>query len=137
MEKKAPTTTLDFENTEFAFSYKSDQELKRTYRLFKMIDSPFLTKVGPPLVSFALRIGLPLEGLIKKTIFDIFCGGTSLKDTTTRSQTLFSSGVGTILDYSVEGKKTDHGFDATRDEIIHTLKHGAKPRGPYYFAIGR
>ncbi len=126
MATKIEPTELDFQDTSLAFGYKSDRELKRTYRLFKMIDSPFLTKVGPPMVTFALKIGLPLKGIIRKTIFDIFCGGVSLKDTAKRSNELFQNRVQTILDYSVEGKKSDEGFDATRDEIIETLEHGAK-----------
>lgn len=125
MEAAPKTLQLDFSDTELAFGYKSDQALKRTYRLFKMIDSPFLTRIGPPMVTFALKIGLPLEGIIKKTIFDIFCGGTSLEGTASKSEELFKSGVMTILDYSVEGEKSDSGFDATRDEIIRTLQHGA------------
>ncbi len=126
MATKIESSGLDFQDTSLAFGYKSDKELKRTYRLFKMIDSPFLTKVGPPMITFALKIGLPLKGLIRKTIFDIFCGGVSLKDTSRRSDELFQNKVQTILDYSVEGTKTDAGFDATRDEIIATLVHGAQ-----------
>ncbi|MEY3442361.1 MAG: hypothetical protein RLZZ519_642 [Bacteroidota bacterium] len=116
---------LDFSNTEFAFAYKSDAQLKRTFRLFKMLGSNFLSKVGPPLVTFALKLRLPVEGIIRRTIFDIFCGGTSLEDTRNRSHELFASKVLTILDYSVEGKSTEASFDATREEIIRTLKHGA------------
>lgn len=135
MATKTKTTPLDFQDTSLAFGYKSDKELKRTYRLFKMIDSPFLTKVGPPMVTFALKIGLPLKGIIRKTIFDIFCGGVSLEDTTTRSEELFRNGVGTILDYSVEGTKSDDGFDETRDEIIRTLEHGAKHEAVAFSAM--
>lgn len=126
MGTKTQSTQLDFQDTSLAFGYKSDKELKRTYRLFRMIDSPFLTKVGPPMVTFALKIGLPLTGIIRRTIFDVFCGGISLKDTSTRSEELFKNKVETILDYSVEGTKSDAGFDETRDEIIRTLEHGAK-----------
>ncbi|MCB9232673.1 MAG: proline dehydrogenase family protein [Bacteroidia bacterium] len=117
---------IDFQDTRLAFSHMSDKALKRRYRLFKMIDSPFLTKIGPPTVTFSLKAGLPVIGMIRTTIFDIFCGGTSLPDTVSRSELLFGNGVKTILDYSVEGEKTDAGFDATRDEIIRTLEHGAK-----------
>ena len=126
METKEKQEQLSFQNTALAFGHKSDQELRRTFRLFKMIDSPFLTRIGPPMVTFMLKIGLPVEGIIRKTIFDIFCGGTSLEGTSQRSNDLFQYGVQTILDYSVEGEKTDAGFDKTRDEIIRTLEHGAK-----------
>ncbi|HEX2901002.1 MAG TPA: proline dehydrogenase family protein [Bacteroidia bacterium] len=125
MESNPQGQKLDFSNTKFAFAYKSDAQLKRTYRFFKMLGSNFLAKIGPPLVTFALKIRLPVEGIIRKTIFDIFCGGTSLEDTSGRSAELFRSKVLTILDYSVEGKSTEASFDATRDEIIRTLQHGA------------
>lgn len=117
---------INFQDTELAFRHLSDREIRRTFRLFKMIDSPFLTKIGPPLVSFALEVHMPIVGIIRETIFDIFCGGTSLQDTISRSEELFKDQVRTILDFSVEGKKTDEGFDATRDEIIRTIEHGSQ-----------
>jgi proline dehydrogenase len=126
---------LDFSNTQFAFAYKTDAQLKRTYRLFKMLGSNFLSKVGPPLVTFALKLGLPVQGIIRRTIFDIFCGGTSLEDTRGRSLELFQSKVLTILDYSVEGKSTEESFDATRDEIIRTLQHGATDEAVAFSAM--
>ncbi len=116
---------LDFSNTQFAFAYKSDAQLKRTFRLFKMLGSKFLSTIGPPMVTVALKLRLPVEGIIRRTIFDIFCGGTSLEDTKDRSQELYASKVLTILDYSVEGKNDEASFDATRDEIIRTVQYGA------------
>lgn len=126
---------LSFQDTELAFRHMSDRALKRRFRLFKMIDSPFLTRIGPPLVTFALRIGLPITGIIKRTIFDIFAGGTSIRGTQTRSDDLLKAGVQTILDYSVEGRKNDPGFDATRDEIIATLRYGAEQKAVAFSAM--
>ena len=117
---------INFNDTELAFRAKSDKELRRTYRLFKMIDSPLLTKVGPKLLTLAFKLRLPVKGMVKKTLFDIFVGGESLEDSVKTSAYLDSFGVKTILDYSVEGEKTAAGFDATKDEIIDTLEHGGK-----------
>jgi proline dehydrogenase len=125
MESNPRGHKLDFSNTQFAFAYKSDAQLKRTYRFFKMLDSRFLSTIGPPLVTIALKLRLPVEGMIRRTIFDVFCGGTSLEGTADRSRELFASKVLTILDYSVEGENNEASFDATRDEFIRTLKHGA------------
>jgi proline dehydrogenase len=125
METNPKGQKLDFSNTQFAFAYKSDAELKRTYSLFKKLDSRFLSRVGPPLVTLALKLRLPVEGMIRRTIFDVFCGGTSLEGTTPRSRELYQNHVATILDYSVEGSNTEESFDATRDEIIRTLRHAA------------
>ncbi|MEM6806149.1 MAG: proline dehydrogenase family protein [Bacteroidota bacterium] len=124
MEKTA--SKINFNNTELAFRAKSDKELRRSYRLFRMIDNPFLTKVGPKLMNFAFRLGLPIKGLVRKTLFDIFVGGETLEETVKVSSYLDTFGVKTILDYSVEGEKTEAGFDKTLEEIIDAVKHGGK-----------
>jgi proline dehydrogenase len=126
MEAQPNPSRLDFSNTEFAFSYQSDRDLKRTHRLFRMMDSPFLSRLGPPFVSFCLKIGLPVQGIIRKTIFDVFCGGTSLPDTQRKSEELYRFGVSTILDYSVEGEKSEKGFEETAAEIIRTIEYNQK-----------
>jgi proline dehydrogenase len=124
MTSISQTHQLDFENTALAFQARSNDRLKRDYRLFKMIDSPFLTKVGPPLLTSSIKIGLPITGLVRKTIYSLFCGGESITETVSRSRLLNSFNVKTILDYSVEGEKTEAGFDATLNEILRCIKHG-------------
>lgn len=120
MEKVAPK--LNFENTELAFQAQSDSRLKRTYFLYRLIDNPFLTKVGPPLLTASFKIGLPIKGLVKNTLYDLFVGGPSLKNTDKKSAYLAEYGVKTILDYSVEGAKTEDGFDETQKEFIATIQ---------------
>lgn len=124
MKEVAPG--IDFSNTKLAFQAQSDAKLKRTYWLFRIIDDPFLTKVGPKMLAFGLNIGLPLKGIVKKTLYDLFAGGESLSLTVPRSEHLMEYGVRTILDYSVEGEKTEEGFEATKEEIVRTLIHGGK-----------
>lgn len=133
MAETAPK--LDFSNTQLAFRHKSDKALQKRYWLFKRIDSPFLTRVMPPIISFLFKIHFPITGIIRKTIFEVFCGGTSLENTRERSAELFDKGVRTILDYSVEGEKNEAGFDATRDEIIRTIEHGAKAEAVAFSAM--
>lgn len=115
----------DFQNTESAFAHQNDAQLKRTLRLFRMMNNPLLSRIGPPLVKILLRTGLPVENIVRKTLFDIFVGGTSLEDTKNRIDSLFESGVRTILDYAVEGEKNPAGFDKTRDEIVRTIESAA------------
>ncbi len=114
--------TLDFQDTATAFADKSNAQLKEKYRLFKMLNSPFLNAIGSTAAKFALSIGLPVERLIKATIFEQFCGGESIEECSVTVEALGRSGIGTILDYSVEGKTTDEDFDHTKDEIIRTIK---------------
>ncbi len=108
-----------FNNTETAFSLKSNHELDRAYFLFKMIDNPFLVKIGTALTHFALKIHLPVEGLIRATVFDHFCGGVSEEDCLPVVDKMFTKGVSSVLDYSVEGKEDEAHFD---DAMRMTLK---------------
>lgn len=116
---------LSFENTEIAFRSKSDKDLNRAYWLFKILASNFLTKVGPSATNFALNIGLPITGAIRKTIFKHFCGGESIEGCTEAIRSLATQGVGTILDYSVEGEDSEKVFDETCEEILRTIAYAS------------
>ncbi|WP_410221380.1 proline dehydrogenase family protein [Pedobacter sp.] len=129
--KVSPENKIDFNNTEIAFSSKSNAELKQAYWLFKIIGSNFLTKVGPPVTNFMLNAGLPIQGIIKKTIFKQFCGGETIAECDHTIAQLAKGKVGTILDYSVEGEEEEHVFDATCEEIIRTVERAdGDPRIP-------
>lgn len=112
---------LDFSNTEVAFRSKSDKDLRRAHLLFKVISSPFVVKIGKWSTQIALKLRLPISGLIKATIFKQFCGGETIEDCESRISDLGTFGVGTILDYSVEGKTSDEDFEETTQIIISTI----------------
>lgn len=116
----------DFSNTELAFKPKDNAHLRQSLWLFKMISSPFLVNIGPKMMELAFTLRLPIEGLVKKTLFQQFCGGENIEDTRKTSDLLYKFGVKTILDYSVEGEKNEKGFDETCAEIIATLVYGGK-----------
>ncbi|MGI4022136.1 MAG: proline dehydrogenase family protein [Janthinobacterium lividum] len=116
------STPLSFENTEIAFRHESNADLKRAYWLFRIINLNFLVKIGPPITNFAFKIGLPIKSLVKSTIFNHFCGGETIAECEPAIKNLQSGNVGTILDYSVEGEDEEAVFDATRDQIIATIK---------------
>jgi len=116
---------LSFENTEIAFRNSTNTDLKRAYWLFRMININFLVKIGPPITNLAMKIGLPIKSIIKGTIFKHFCGGETIEECDNTIKKLYNGGVGTILDYSVEGEDEEHIFDATHDEIIKTIKRAA------------
>ncbi len=112
---------LDFQDTATAFADKTNSELKEKYRLFKMLNSPLLNAIGTRTARFALAVGLPVEGLIKSTIFEQFCGGETIEECEPTIRKLGNANIGTILDYSVEGKATEADFDHTKEEIIRTI----------------
>ncbi len=111
-----------FDNTEIAFQLKSDSELERAYFLFKMISKEPLVKIGTSLTKFALNLHLPVEKLIRITVFDHFCGGINEKDCMSTVDKLMNVGVFSVLDYSVEGKEEEKQFDATSEKVIELSK---------------
>jgi len=122
------TDHLSFENTEIAFRHCSDADLKRAYWLFRAINLNFLVKIGPPITNFAMRLGLPIKGLIRATIFKHFCGGETIRECEDTIRSLQQGNVGTILDYSIEGQDDEQAFDNTRDEIVRTIKRAVKDK---------
>lgn len=110
-----------FEDTEIAFKHATTADIKRAYWLFKAINNNLLVKLGLPLINAAIKIGLPIKGIIKLTIFKHFCGGETIEGCDNTIKKLSLGGVGTILDYAVEGEDEEAVFDATRDEIIRTI----------------
>ncbi|WP_299677684.1 proline dehydrogenase family protein [uncultured Dokdonia sp.] len=107
-----------FDNTERAFVLKSDSELERAYFLFKMISKEPLVRIGTAMTKFALSAKLPVEGLIRSTVFDHFCGGVSEDDCIPVMDKLFEAGVCSVLDYSVEGKEDEKQFDACLTKVV-------------------
>ncbi len=113
---------ISFDNTEIAFQSKSDKDLKRAFWLFKIISNPSVVKIGKVFTQLALTLRLPIRKPVKATIFRQFCGGESIEECHDTIQTLGNYKVGTILDYSVEGKTSDEDFDKTVDIIISTIE---------------
>jgi proline dehydrogenase len=107
-----------FDNTEVAFSLKSDSELERAFFLFKMISSQPLVRIGTVAPNFALKANLPVEGLIRSTVFDHFCGGVNEDDCLNVIENLYGKQVSSVLDYSVEGKETEQQFDDAMNKVL-------------------
>ena len=111
-----------FENTEVAFALKTNAQLQRAYFLFNLIQHQPLVKVGSALTNFALKLHLPIEGLIRTTVFDHFCGGVNEDDCLPIIETMHSIGkVHSVLDYSVEGKSSEKSFDEALEKILKII----------------
>ena len=70
---------LSFNNTEVSFSGKSNKDLNRSYWLFKMVSNQTFVSIGKALTTFAIKMHLPIKGMIKATIFKQFCGGETIE----------------------------------------------------------
>ena len=120
---------ISFDNTEIAFNYKSDKDLKRAYKLFKLVGKSWLVRLGKAMLPIVFKLRLPIKGIIKRTIFRQFCGGETIDECDHTIEVLYENNVGTILDYSVEGQTNEKDFDFTRDEIIATIDKATGNKG--------
>lgn len=111
----------NFENTAIAFELKSDSQLERAYFLFKLISKEPLVRIGTAVTNFAIKAHLPVEGLIRATVFDHFCGGVNEKDCLPIIDNMYGNGVYSILDYSAEGKSVDNQFDFAMEKTLEIL----------------
>lgn len=116
----------EFDNTEIAFQYRSDKEMKRARFLFSSMGSPVLTKIGMKLTQFAISWNIPVKGLIRHTLFDQFCGGENMDEAAKTAAVIAKYGVSTILDYGVEGKESEDDFDRAVPEFIKAIKYAAE-----------
>ena len=115
-----------FNNTKIAFSLKSDSELERAFFLFKLIQSQPMVKIGTAVTNFALKAHLPVEGLIRSTVFDHFCGGITEEDCILNIENMHNNGVYSVLDYSVEGKETEEQFDIVKAKTLKNIEFAKK-----------
>tara|TARA_R110002072_G_scaffold72613_14_gene173483 strand:- start:3793 stop:4953 length:1161 start_codon:yes stop_codon:yes gene_type:complete len=123
-----------FNNTEIAFSLKSDSELERAYFLFKLIQSQPMVRIGTAVTNFAIKAHLPVEGLIRSTVFDHFCGGVTEEDCIPNIEKMYDYGVHSVLDYSVEGKETEEQFDIVKKKTLKNIEF-AKEKGAVPFVV--
>jgi proline dehydrogenase len=114
-----------FEDTSVAFASKSDAKLRKTYWLFSLMNQARVVNLGTFFIKLALKLNLPIKNLIRATIFEQFCGGETINDCDATIKALGSSGIGTILDYSVEGEDEEASFEATALEIFKTIDRAA------------
>ena len=120
-----------FNNTELAFSNKSDVELNKAYFLFSILDYSFLTKLGNFFLMLVLKMHLPLKKVIKKTIFNHFCGGETLDECKKTFKTLSKYNIFAMPEYSVEGESTIKGFENYKNDSIEIINYLGKLKLPF------
>ena len=127
-----PSTSISFDNTEFAFAYKSDKQLKKASFLFSLMGKPSLVKIGTRLAPWSVNAGLPVKGIIRNTIFSQFVGGETLEETAIVAKKLGEFNVQVILDYGVEGKEGEENFDHACEEFIRVIDYAStQPNIPF------
>lgn len=116
-----------FDDTKIAFAGRSTAQLKKAYWMFKAIENPTLTNLGTKFANFTVKNNFPFaNGIIKKTLFEQFCGGETREESIKVVERMGKSGVGSIFDYSVEGKETEESFDHAYKEILDIVQFAKK-----------
>jgi proline dehydrogenase len=122
-----PTSTISFDNTEFAFEYKSEKELKKAHFIFSSMGKPWLVKLGLKFTPSAIKWRIPFtKSILRNTIFRQFVGGETLEQTAKVADKLEEYKVNVILDYGVEGGEDgEAGFDHATEEFIKVINYAA------------
>ncbi len=123
---------IAFDNTENAFKYKSDKDLKQAGFLFSSMGFQWLVNMGTRITPWAIKSGLPVKSIIRNTIFKQFVGGETLEETKPVVDMLAQHHVQVILDYGVEGgDEGDAEFDHAMHEFIKVVDYaGRQPNIP-------
>lgn len=128
--------TISFDNTEYAFAYKSDSELKKAHFLFSSMRFPWLVKTGVIMTPNLIRWHFPfVNPIIRNTIFKQFVGGETLEETAVVADKLEKYGVQVILDYGVEGKEGEENFDLACDEFIRVINYASMQKNIPFMSV--
>lgn len=123
---------IKFDNTEIAFQSQSNSELKKAYRLFKIMGNSSLVHIGNKMAKFAIKIGFPVGWAAKPTLYAHFVGGETIQTCKKTVEKLAEYHVHSILDYSVEGKDEDADIEKALVETIYSIENaGNNPNIPF------
>ncbi|MCY7291416.1 MAG: proline dehydrogenase family protein [Ferruginibacter sp.] len=128
---------ISFDNTEYAFAYKTDNELKKANFLFSTMGKPWLVNLGLNLMPAAIKFHIPFtKKVIRSTIFSQFVGGETLQETAAVAKKLGEYNVEVILDYGVEGGDDGEvGFDHATEEFIKVINYAATQKNIPFMSI--
>lgn len=115
------TAGIHLSDTRTAFAHRSDAELRRMEWMFRLMNHPTANALAVRLLLASIRLGLPVKGIIRATIFQHFCGGENLEDCRKTIGKLAGYRIGTILDYSVEGENSEAGFVQAAAELENSI----------------
>lgn len=120
--------TKIFNNTKRAFILKSDSNLRRSIFIFRLMSIPFLVPLLTFFTNLSLKLRLPVEWIIRKTIFAQFCGGESQEECLPLVKLMYAKKVHSVLDYSVEGKETEEDFDKAANNKIRIIEFASEAK---------
>lgn len=127
---------ISFDNTENAFKYKSDKDLRQAQFLFSSMGYQWIVNMGTRITPWAIRAGLPIKGIIRNTIFKQFVGGETLEDTRPCVDLMAKFGVSVILDYGVEGGDDgEEAFEHSMEEFLKVIRYAGSQQNIPFISI--
>ncbi len=125
---------LNILDLETAFAHRSNSNMRCAWILFTAISSPVLVRIGKYLTQFAVKLQLPLNWLVKPTLYRHFVGGETLEECNPVVSNLARFKVRSILDYSVEGSSSADAMEAVLAETLRSIEK-AKADPNVVFAV--
>lgn len=112
-----------FNDTQIAFQDKTTEQLKKAKWMFKAIENPTLTNLGIGVLNFTVKNDFPfVQDIVRKTLFEQFVGGETREKSMEVVKKMFKKHIGSIFDYSIEGKEDEATFNHTCEEIKQNVK---------------
>ncbi len=128
---------ISFDNTEYAFAYKTSKELKKAKFLFAAMGNPLLLKAGLAVTPAAIKWNIPFtKSILRSTIFKQFVGGETLEETAAVTDRLEKYNVQVILDYGGEGGDNgERGVEHATDQVIKVINFAATQDNIPYMSV--
>jgi proline dehydrogenase len=95
----------------------------------------WLVKLGTRVTPWAIKNHLPINGLIRNTIFQQFVGGETLEETAKVASRLQAFDVKVILDYGAEGKEGEENFNHACQEFIRVVNYAGSQKNIPFISI--
>lgn len=127
------TTGIDLDDTGTGYAYRSTSDLRLAYLLFRLLRYGGAVRLANALGATALRWGLPVEGLLRRTLGRLFLGGEHLEATLPLLRKLRTYGVGAMLDYAVEASTEAEEQEKTFQEYSRMIEFAAQHSGEVWF----
>jgi proline dehydrogenase len=113
---------MQFTDTRIAYQVKTDKELKRALILFQLMSNAIFSKFGVRILRFIMKMGIPIQGIIKATLFNHFVGGENLEQGSELIQRLSKVKMNGILDFATEDIEEDAEVDDIVNELLRDIK---------------
>jgi proline dehydrogenase len=114
-------STLSFNELKTAYAHKTDKEIRFTQLVFTLLHYPWLVKILSYAAKLILQYNLPFKGIIRSTVFKVFCSGENEAEAFQTIRHLHDYNVMAVLDYVSEGEKSEEAFSRNAEKIIANI----------------